>query len=168
MFVSRTLLANLKSVHLAVLRPYPPHHYRQHFSLSPRPQAAESPDSFLATFEHTALFRKLADKPDALSALTDFAKLLQTQGRILIILTLHVCVIHGFAYIVGVDIMSGTPPSMRQMFRMAGNPEFREAAKRVAEELHKAGIEMNSQVCCREIHLVEISFTPSRSRLWQN
>jgi hypothetical protein len=45
-----------------------------------------------------------------------------------------------------VDIISGKPPSTMQIFRMAANPEFREAAKRVATELQNAGIKIDSQV----------------------
>jgi hypothetical protein len=80
MFVSSTLLANLRSVNLAVLRPYPHFHHRRNFSFSPRPQAAEISDDFLANFKNTTFFRKIADKPEALSALVSFAKLLQEQG----------------------------------------------------------------------------------------
>ena len=47
---------------------------------------------------------------------------------------------------VGVDIIGGKPPSPMQMFRIAANVEFREAAKRVATELQNAGIKLDSQV----------------------
>ena len=35
---------------------------------------------------------------------------------------------------------------MMQMFKLASNPKFREGAKRVVEELKKAGVDLNSEV----------------------
>jgi hypothetical protein len=145
MFISRTLWSNLRSVHLAVLRPYHPCHNRRHFSISPRLQAAEITDPFLATFKHTSIFQKLAGNPDALSALTSFAKLIQEQGTFCI--ERLICSFVFNLWFLGVDIMSGTPPSKLQMLRMLGNAEFREAAKRVAVEMQKAGVEINTEVC---------------------
>jgi hypothetical protein len=72
----------LRSVNLAVLRPYHRCHHRRHFSLSPRVQAEELSDTFLAKFKNTPSFSKLADKPDALKALLDFAKLLEEHGML--------------------------------------------------------------------------------------
>lgn len=54
--------------------------YRRSFSSTPPPRAAESQDAFISAFKNTTLFRKLADKPDALKALENFAKLLQGAG----------------------------------------------------------------------------------------
>jgi len=47
----------------------------------------------------------------------------------------------------GVDLSGGKPPSMIQMFRLTANPTLREAAKLVAVELKKAGIDITPQVC---------------------
>jgi uncharacterized protein (DUF302 family) len=51
----------------------------------------------------------------------------------------------------GVDLSSGKPPSAMQMFRLATNSEFKEAAKKVVEELKKAGIDLTSQDAMGEI-----------------
>jgi len=130
MFPPHTVLSRLKTVHLAFLRPRPPYQFRRHFSLSPRPQAAENPDPFLTSIKNTAIFQKLADKPDALSALAHFAKVLQDQG---------------------IDVVSGKTPSPMQMIRLARNAEFREAAGRVVNELQNAGIKIDSQEALAEL-----------------
>ena len=44
------------------------------------------------------------------------------------------------------QISPDKPPSMMQMFKLASNPKFREGAKRVVEELKKAGVDLNSEV----------------------
>lgn len=83
MFPSSRLLA---VVAFRRIRPVLQHSYpaspqfRRNFSLTPHPQATEDQDSFIANFKHTAIFQKLADKPEALTALKSFAKLLQEQG----------------------------------------------------------------------------------------
>ena len=48
----------------------------------------------------------------------------------------------------GIDVVNGKPPSTMQIFRLATNAEFRDAARRVAGELQKAGIKVDSQVGC--------------------
>src|SRR5882757_9679532 len=53
----------------------------RYFSQSRRCQATENQNSFLTNYQNTPLFRQLADKPEALKALNDFAKMLQEQGR---------------------------------------------------------------------------------------
>ena len=35
---------------------------------------------------------------------------------------------------------------MMEVFKLASNPKFREGAKRVVEELKKAGVDINSEV----------------------
>lgn len=65
-------------------RAYNPVSLRQ-FSVSPRPQAAENEDSFIAKFKHTAVFQQLADKPEALLAIQKFAELLQKSGMTYIV-----------------------------------------------------------------------------------
>jgi hypothetical protein len=57
-----------------------PHQQARWFSQSRPRQASEEPDSFLASYQNTPLFQQLADKPEALRALNDFAKMLQEQG----------------------------------------------------------------------------------------
>ena len=52
------------------------------FSITPRRQAAEVPDEFLNAIKHTALFQKLADKPDALKALSDLYALTKEMGAL--------------------------------------------------------------------------------------
>ena len=54
---------------------------RRSFSFTPRLQASEDEDAFLSQFKNTSVFVKLADKPDALMALRDFAELMKAQGQ---------------------------------------------------------------------------------------
>lgn len=54
---------------------------RRTFSLTPRVQASEDEDAFLSQFKNTSIFAKLADKPEALMALRDFAELMKAQGQ---------------------------------------------------------------------------------------
>ncbi|EPQ59370.1 hypothetical protein GLOTRDRAFT_34057 [Gloeophyllum trabeum ATCC 11539] len=98
---------------------------RRRFHPCPRIQAAESPDSLIANIKNTSLFKKIADKPEALKALSDFAALLQEQGF---------------------DASGRNPPSTMQMFKLAANSKFREGARRVVDELQKAGIDLTSKV----------------------
>lgn len=58
-------------------------------SATPRRQAAELPSDFLNNIKHTELFKKLADKPEALKALSDLANLVKEQGAYC--LTMHSC-----------------------------------------------------------------------------
>jgi hypothetical protein len=43
-------------------------------------------------------------------------------------------------------VSAGKLPSTGQMFALGADPEFRLAAKRVVEEMQKAGIDLSSQV----------------------
>lgn len=63
-------------------RAYHPVHYRSFrtFSTTPRRQAAEVPDDFINAIKHTPLFQKLADKPNALKALSDLYSLTKDMG----------------------------------------------------------------------------------------
>ncbi|KAF7776395.1 hypothetical protein Agabi119p4_4788 [Agaricus bisporus var. burnettii] len=81
-------------------------------------------------FRQTTLFQKLAGHPEAVYALEDFAKLMQAKG---------------------LDFSSGKPPSPLQMLKLASNSEFRESAKRVGEELQKAGVDMQSKELMQEM-----------------
>ncbi|KAH9062212.1 hypothetical protein EDB87DRAFT_1787848 [Lactarius vividus] len=109
----------------------PVHHYSfRAFSTTPRWQAAEVPDDFIDAIKHTTLFHKLADKPNALKALSDLYSLTKDMG---------------------LDINSTTPPSQYQMFKLVSNRRFVRAAKRVMEELNAAGLKMNSDDALQEI-----------------
>ncbi|OAX42880.1 hypothetical protein K503DRAFT_262257 [Rhizopogon vinicolor AM-OR11-026] len=102
---------------------------RRTFSFTSRLQASEDEDAFLSQFKNTSIFGKLADKPEALMALRDFAELMRAQG---------------------IDANSG-PPSTMQMMRLAANSEFREAAQKVVTELQKAGVDLTSQDTIQEL-----------------
>jgi hypothetical protein len=54
---------------------------RRTFSFTSRLQASEDEDAFLSQFKNTSVFSKLADKPEALMALRDFAELMRAQGQ---------------------------------------------------------------------------------------
>lgn len=78
MFPARIIaIAALRTARPAVHCSY---RYQRSFSVTPAPRAAENPDAFITAFQNTSLFKKLADKPDALVALEQFAKLLQSSG----------------------------------------------------------------------------------------
>ncbi|KAH7887902.1 hypothetical protein F5I97DRAFT_917852 [Phlebopus sp. FC_14] len=96
------------------------------FSVTPRLHATEQDDTFLNNFQKTSLFQKLADKPEALLALRDFATLLKNKG------------IEG-------------PPSTTQMMRIAASSDCRQAMQRVVDELQKAGIDLRSPDALREL-----------------
>ncbi|KAI6047341.1 hypothetical protein EDC04DRAFT_2622892 [Pisolithus marmoratus] len=82
-----------------------------------------------SSFGQTSIFRKVADKPEALIALRDFAALLKDKG---------------------VDPTAG-PPSVTQMLRLAANSDFRSAAQRVVTELQNAGVDLKSQDVLQEL-----------------
>ena len=50
------------------------------FTTTPRRLAEEVPDDFINAIKHTALFQKLADKPNALKALSDLYALTKEMG----------------------------------------------------------------------------------------
>jgi hypothetical protein len=53
---------------------------RRQLHASMRRQAAEDPHSAIAALKDTPMFKQVADKPDALLAIMDFLKLLQSKG----------------------------------------------------------------------------------------
>lgn len=70
------------------IRPYSPISFQPHpapfshnFSSTTRVRAVEDPDAFISGFKNTSLFKKLADKPEALQALDRFSKLLRKAGK---------------------------------------------------------------------------------------
>ena len=81
----RTLGLRFAIRSIAASRTYRPVHcysFRE-FSTTPRWQAAEVPDEFINAIKHTALFQKLADKPDALKSLSDLYSLTKEMGAYL-------------------------------------------------------------------------------------
>jgi len=68
--------------------------------------------------------KQIADKPEVLKALQDFAVILRESN---------------------VEISPDKPPSTMQMFKLAANPKFREGARRLIEEMRSAGIQINSE-----------------------
>ncbi|KAJ3564349.1 hypothetical protein NP233_g8347 [Leucocoprinus birnbaumii] len=103
---------------------------RRAFHLTPTRRAAENKEAFFKAFQNTSLYSKLSQHPDALAALSDFAKLLQDKG---------------------IDLSTGKPPSTLQMIKLASNADFREATKRVGEELQKAGVDLQSKAVMQEM-----------------
>ncbi|KAI5125025.1 hypothetical protein M0805_007449 [Coniferiporia weirii] len=99
------------------------HRWQRNFSQTPPREAAEDPDSILAQLQASPLIKQITDKPEALKALSEFAVILKS---------------------IDVNLSPDRPPSMAQVFKLAANPKFREAAKHVAEELRKAGVDINS------------------------
>lgn len=75
-------LRRLAATH--VLRSNPslllPAYHPRSFSSSPHRRAAEPDNSFLTNIRNTDLFQKLADKPDALQAISNFSQMLQEEG----------------------------------------------------------------------------------------
>ncbi|EJD01216.1 uncharacterized protein FOMMEDRAFT_29955 [Fomitiporia mediterranea MF3/22] len=126
------------------------HHWQRSFSQTTPTQAAEDPDSLLAQLQASPLIQKIADKPDALKALQDFATLLKESGEFcvfcLLVAEIQYLFIHFYFFSHrGVELQPGRPPSTMQMFRLASDQKFREGAKRVVEELKKAGVDLNSE-----------------------
>ena len=78
----RTLGLRFVIKSIAESRTYrPAHRYSfRMLSTTPRWQAAEVPDDFINAVKHTPLFQKLADKPDALKALSDLYSLTKELG----------------------------------------------------------------------------------------
>ncbi|KAH9960495.1 hypothetical protein BC827DRAFT_1208189 [Russula dissimulans] len=97
------------------------------FSTTPRRSAEEAHDEFINAIKHTALFQKLADKPNAIKALSDFYALTKEMG---------------------IDVNS---MSQFQMFKLLSNRRFLKAVKRVTDELNEAGLKLNSDDAMQEI-----------------
>jgi hypothetical protein len=95
------------------------------------------------------LFQKLADKPHVLSALADFASLLQQKGVYWPFVIIMRRFVHLREAFVGIDVSAGRLPSTGQMLALGADSEFRAAAKKVVEEMQKAGIDLSSQVSAR-------------------
>ena len=55
---------------------------RTTFSTTPTRLASEVPDDFIDAIKHTELFKKIADKPKALKALSDLYELTKEMGAV--------------------------------------------------------------------------------------
>jgi hypothetical protein len=121
------------------------------FSTTPRRLASEVPDDFVDAIRHTELFKKLADKPKALKALSDLYELAKEMGAVFplpfrsLFLAPRTCVnLH--LSVEGIDINSMTPPSEIRMFQLVTNIRLMRVVKRVIDEFKAAGFKMNSDV----------------------
>lgn len=81
---SRPLLRNVTCRKATVILPQ-----NRSFTQTRAWKASEDIDAFAARYQNTALFKKLADKPEALAALNDFAQVLKDEGSSL---TRWICV----------------------------------------------------------------------------
>lgn len=141
MLISRFLAAAIRrSVRPALSCRYLP---RYHFSTTFQRAAVPSNlSAFQAAFQKTAIFKKLANHPEAISALQDLAKALDGAGRKFI--SIHEQTT--YPSLAGVDVAGGKQPSTLQMIKLAANSELRAAVKRVAEEMKKADVDFGSKV----------------------
>jgi len=69
-----------------------------------------------------SLFRQLADKPEALQAIGEMAKLLQSKG---------------------IDLTSR--PSMGTLWKLASDPDIMQAARKAQETLNSAGVKLDAR-----------------------
>ncbi|KAI6003793.1 hypothetical protein EDD15DRAFT_2360070 [Pisolithus albus] len=103
------------------------------------------------SFGHTSIFRRIADKPEALTALRDFAALLKDKGSVpTAVLSASFCMPDSIPCQAGIDPTAG-PPSVTQMLRLAASSDFRLAAQRVVTELRRAGVDLKSQDVVQEL-----------------
>ncbi|KAG8732631.1 hypothetical protein FRC12_019193 [Ceratobasidium sp. 428] len=92
------------------------------FSSTSTRRASEDEDSFMAGFRSSPVFDKLAEKPDALAALSKVAEFVKKN-----------------------NIDTSSPPSSMTLFKLATNSEFRELARNAMEEIRKAGIDLRPE-----------------------
>jgi hypothetical protein len=146
-YVAKSLVVSRTLRHQYQYRPTHRDVFRE-FSTTPRRLASEVPDDFINAIKHTSLFKKLADKPNALRALSDLYALTKEMGAVSPFRPLLRCrVLTPPVPIEGLDVNSKTPPSQYQMFKLVTDRKFMRAVKRVMEELKAAGLKMNSDVC---------------------
>jgi hypothetical protein len=122
-------------------------------------------DSFIDSIKHTALFQKIADKPNAVKAFYDLHTLIKEMGALFLSFSSSLCLTAcwgtGTRYVLqGLDKPSSAPPSVYQGFKLVTNRRFAKAAKRVMEELKEAGVKLNSEVliCCLCLRWSGLSF----------
>ena len=92
------------------------------FSSSPARGAEESPDPFFVALRRSKLFDAIEGSPDAKAALVEFRQMMLEKGF---------------------DATKGMPSNF-QLLKLAANADFRTAAKKVMEELKKAGVDVTS------------------------
>lgn len=81
MYHARRLLAPVALRHSFIIhRSINPPPSLRTFATTPRAQASETEDAFLSKLKTTTMFQKIADKPEALAAISNFAQLLQKNG----------------------------------------------------------------------------------------
>ncbi|KAF9644401.1 hypothetical protein BDM02DRAFT_3080943, partial [Thelephora ganbajun] len=85
-------------------------------------KASEDVDTFSARYQHTAMFKELADKPALLAALNDLSQVLKDEGA---------------------DLTGGRP-SKAQLLKLSMNSKFVGCAKRVIVEFRNAGYDVSS------------------------
>lgn len=113
-------------------RPYRLSLIRCRRSISISPPAGATPynlSTFTSALQKTAIFQKIADHPQAIAALQEFACILQRDG---------------------IDLTCGQP-SVFKIMKLAANSDFKNAMKRVSEELQKAGIDISSPEVMNEL-----------------
>ena len=84
-FAARSIVLSRTSVparHPLVRRDGVRHLAFRTFSTTPRRSAEEAHDEFIDAIKHTALFQKLADKPNAIKALSEFYALTKEMGAV--------------------------------------------------------------------------------------
>ncbi|KAG6832980.1 hypothetical protein H0H92_004864 [Tricholoma furcatifolium] len=98
-------------------------------------------EAFSAAFQKTSLFKKLVNHPEAISAIRETVGILQDSG---------------------IDVTSGAQPSAFKMAKLMMNSRFREQVKKMAEEMQKAGIDVNSKEVMDEIVALKNSMEPPK------
>ncbi|KDR83335.1 hypothetical protein GALMADRAFT_219171 [Galerina marginata CBS 339.88] len=136
MFLSRVsalAVARVLRPHLSRNSPGRPSQNLRYLSTTTPLCASEPRSPFdndsLSALTNSETFKKLSNSPEAILAIQKLAQFMHKQG---------------------VDLTSGTPPSMIQMSKLVMNAEFREASQNVIEEFKKAGIDLNNKAMISE------------------
>ena len=86
---------------------------RTTFSTTPRRQASEVPDDFIDAIKHTEFFKKIADKPKALKALSDLYELTKEMGAVVFLLLLLLlrgsCVLNSHLSVLLLKVLTSIP-----------------------------------------------------------
>ena len=78
-YIKRIPLTARRAAYLTSVVPLPHDHWRA-FLFTSCARAAEPDDTIYNNFKNTSIFRKIAEKPEALAALRDFGTLLNEKG----------------------------------------------------------------------------------------
>jgi len=128
-----TLLAPSQRLNLPIssyaARAAPPPSQKHAFSTSAPRQAAETGSNQFdqqnfAALMNSPLMRQVADKPEAMKALMDFAQLMKEQG---------------------IEMNGAAPPSPLQIIKLASNKQLRAAASNLAVKLREAGVNLTRE-----------------------